>query len=374
MSKGKHARKQRSRLLLIGGAVLVVLLVAAGGAAYAAYRYEQSHADRILPGVRIAGVDVGGMTRAEAEEAVKGAMAQELSQPLTVIAGDTRWVVTKAELGRKAQTDAALDQALAAGDSLSSLNRFWHRIRDESVDVDIEVGYSLSGGGVTRLVGQIAADVLDLPRNASIRLAPDEQDLVFTRASAGVKLQRAPAASQIRSALDGGMSRVTLELTSVAPKVKAADLGRNIVVRVDENKLYLYEGFEVIGTWDVATGKPGYVTPPGDWKIWDMRENPTWYNPARDSWGAGLPAVVPGGPGNPMGTRAIYIDAPGLIRIHGTTDDSSIGRYASHGCIRMHNWEIEELFDMIDVGQMVIVVGHRPADAGYWDSPGTSDI
>ncbi len=374
MSKGKHARRHRSRLLLVGGAALIALSVAVGGAAYAAYRYEQSHADKILPGVRVAGVDVGGMTRAEAEKAVRDVTAQELSEPLTVTAGDTRWVVTKAELGRKALVDAALDQALAAGDPMGALDRFWHRIRDESVDVEIEVGYSLSGGGVTRLVGQISADVLVVPRSASIQLTPDEEELVFTRAAAGIKLQRAPAASQIRAALDEGLSQVNLELTTVEAKVKAADLGRNIVVRVDENKLYLYEGFEVIGTWDVATGKPGYVTPPGDWKIWDMRENPAWYNPAQDGWGAGLPAVVPGGPGNPMGTRAIYIDAPGLIRVHGTTDDSSIGRYASHGCIRMHNSEIEELFDMIDVGQRVFVVGHRPADAGYWDSPGLSDI
>ena len=67
------------------------------------------------------------------------------------------------------------------------------------------------------------------------------------------------------------------------------------------------------------------------------RSNPTWHNPAVNGWGSGEPAVIPGGPGNPMGPRAIYITAPGLIRIHGTSDEASIGRYASHGCIRMHN-------------------------------------
>lgn len=374
MSKGRHVRKRRSRVLFIGGAVLVVLLMAVGGAAYAAYRYEQSHADRILPGVRIAGVDVGGFTRAEAERAVKDVAAEDLSEPLTVLAGDTRWIVTQAELGREAKVDAALDAALAAGGPMGTFDRFWHRIRDESVNVDIELDYSLSGGGVTRLVGQIADDVFVPPRNASIQITPDDEDLVFVRARPGTKLERGPAAASIRAALDQGTSRVRLEPKTVTPKVPVAELGRSIVVRVDENKLYLYDGFDVIGTWDVATGKPDYTTPAGVWNIWDMRENPAWYNPALDSWGAGLPAVVPGGPGNPMGTRAIYIDAPGLIRIHGTTDDSSIGRYASHGCIRMHNWEIEELYEMIEVDQKVIVVGHRPADAGYWDSPGTSDI
>ena len=75
-----------------------------------------------------------------------------------------------------------------------------------------------------------------------------------------------------------------------------------------------------------------------------------------------------------MGTRAIYIDAPGLIRIHGTTDDSSIGRYASHGCIRMHNSEIEQLYPLIPVGAHVIVVGAAPGRRGLLERPAASDI
>jgi L,D-transpeptidase ErfK/SrfK len=151
-------------------------------------------------------------------------------------------------------------------------------------------------------------------------------------------------------------------------------MGRTIVVRLNENRLYLYDGFRAIRSYSVATAKPGFTTPTGVWTIYDKKENPTWYNPAQDSWGADLPAVIPGGPGNPMGTRAIYIDAPGLIRVHGTTDDSSIGRYASHGCIRMHNSEIEQLYPMIDIGDHVIVVGRRPRGAAYWSVPPSSDI
>ena len=98
-----------------------------------------------------------------------------------------------------------------------------------------------------------------------------------------------------------------------------------------------------------------------------------WHNPALDSWGAGLPAVVPGGPGNPMGTRALYITAPGLIRIHGTTTPSSIGTYASHGCIRMHNEEIEQLYELVPVGTKVIIVGTRPSWAVEGDVPDTPD-
>ncbi len=75
-----------------------------------------------------------------------------------------------------------------------------------------------------------------------------------------------------------------------------------------------------------------------------------------------------------MGTRALYITAPGLIRIHGTPADSSIGSYASHGCIRMHNSEIEQLYPMVDVGTRVIIVGARPAGAIEGDTPASVNV
>jgi lipoprotein-anchoring transpeptidase ErfK/SrfK len=64
--------------------------------------------------------------------------------------------------------------------------------------------------------------------------------------------------------------------------------------------------------------------------------------------------VIAPGPGNPLGTRAIYLNAPG-IRIHGTYSTSSIGTYASHGCIRMYIEDSEELFELVDMGARVII-------------------
>jgi lipoprotein-anchoring transpeptidase ErfK/SrfK len=223
-------------------------------------------------------------------------------------------------------------------------------------------------------VSKIANDVIVAPTNAALGIDVDATGLVVQRAKVGVKLDAELAGPRIAAAVDEGRAVVKLPTRPVRPKITAPTMGKTVVVWVNRNQIELYDGFEVEDTWSVATAKPGWTTPVGDWKIWDMRENPTWYNPALDSWGASLPAVVPGGPGNPMGTRAIYIDAPGLIRIHGTTDPSSIGRYASHGCIRMQNEQIEDLFERIEVGDHVLIVGHRPANAAYWDTPAASDI
>jgi lipoprotein-anchoring transpeptidase ErfK/SrfK len=362
------------RATVVIAAIVGVLLVLAGGVSLAAYRYEQARADRILPGVTIAGVDVGGMTRAEALASVKGAIREQLDRSLVITVGGGSWESTSFELGRRADVASAVDAALAVGDAMGTFDRFWHRFRSEPVEEDLAVTFRTGGGAVERLVDTMAGAVAVAPRAARMGLDPDATELRFVRAKEGRKLATARSVALIEAALEGGATSLSLPTRAVAPTATAKDLGPTIVVWVDRNRLELYDGFRVERTYDVATAKPGYVTPTGVWTIWDKRENPTWYNPALDSWGADLPAVVPGGPGNPMGTRAIYIDAPGLIRIHGTTDPSSIGRYASHGCIRMHNEDVEDLFERIPVGAHVIVVGHRPANASYWDTPGNADI
>jgi lipoprotein-anchoring transpeptidase ErfK/SrfK len=282
--------------------------------------------------------------------------------------------VTPATLGRRAAVAAAVTRAMDAGADLGTLDRAWHRFRDESLDVDIDLDRTTTGSGVEDFATMIAKRLFVAPVNASIGITSSHDDITFVRAKPGRKLNVDVAEQAIRGALADARRRLTLHTKAVQPKETEATMGRTIVVRLNENRLYLYDGFDAVRSYSVATAKPGFTTPTGVWTIYDKKENPTWYNPALDSWGADLPAVIPGGPGNPMGTRAIYIDAPGLIRVHGTTDDSSIGRYASHGCIRMHNSEIEQLYPMIDVGEHVVVVGARPAGAAYWSVPPASDI
>jgi len=370
MAQGKHSRR-RTRALAIIAIVAGVIVLVAGGMAFAAYRYEQSRADRILPGVTVAGVEVGGLTRGEAIHAIRSRAAEHLDSPITVAVAGKTWSVTRRELGQKANVEGAVDRALAVNDSMGTFSRFWHRFRKEPVNAELALRYTKA----SRLDGFVidtARAVNVKPVNAAITYVDGE--LVMQRSKPGRTLDAAAAASALRAAIADGSPSVDLQTQKVAPKVTPETLGKTIVVRVDRNTLYLYDGFQVERTWSVATAKPGYTTPNGDWTIYNKAENPTWYNPALDSWGADLPAVIPGGPGNPMGTRALYITAPGLIRIHGTTSDDSIGRYASHGCIRMHNSEIEQLYPLVPIGTHVIIVGQRPSWAQEWDTPIPSDI
>jgi lipoprotein-anchoring transpeptidase ErfK/SrfK len=374
MAKGRHVHRRRFGVVAVLATAMGVVLLAAAGGAFAAYRYERARAHRILPGVTIAGVDVSDMTRAEAVAAVREVAARTLGAPLVASVDGRRWKATPAELGERAGVGIAVDQALATTGEFGTFDRFWHRVRDESIGVSIDLEYRTKAHGVQRFVDRIADDVFVPARDAEIGITDDGNALAFTHAKAGQKLDVARALDVVKAALARDRTRVGLRMRPVRADITQDSIGPTIVVRVDRNRLDLYDGFDRVRSWSVATAKPGYTTPVGVWNIYDKRENPAWYNPALDSWGAALPAVIPGGPGNPMGTRAIYIDAPGLIRVHGTTDDSSIGRYASHGCIRMHNEEVEALFEEVPVGSHVVIVGHRPPWAQEWDTPTRSDI
>ncbi len=127
-----------------------------------------------------------------------------------------------------------------------------------------------------------------------------------------------------------------------------------IRIDVSERKLYLYDGDDrLLKTYGVAVGMPAYPTPIGKFRIITKAKNPTW-NPPDSAWAAGM-GPVPPGPENPLGTRWMGLNSPG-IGIHGTPAPSSIGTAASHGCIRMRIPEVEDLFDRVFVGTPVEIV------------------
>jgi L,D-transpeptidase catalytic domain/Putative peptidoglycan binding domain len=329
------------------------LVLLGGGAAYAGYRYDAASANRIMPGVTIAGVDVGELTRAEAIAAVEGVVASNLDRKVTVRAGGQAWHVTPAELGTRAPVDRLVSRAMAVSEEHSWPSRVFHRVFDRPVDQSFDVDFRYRPRRVTRFVDTIAAEVAVDPTNASVDY--ENGRLVLNRPEFGRALRLENARAAVLEALRGSGGKVKLGMKRIEPEITRDELGQTLVVDLSELRLSLYEGLRLRKTYPVAAGQPQYPTPPGEWTVIDKVENPTWVNPAPDGWGAGLPASIPGGPSNPLGTRAIYLDAPG-IRIHGTSSSSSIGTYASHGCVRMYMSDVEELYELVDVGATVHIV------------------
>jgi lipoprotein-anchoring transpeptidase ErfK/SrfK len=125
-----------------------------------------------------------------------------------------------------------------------------------------------------------------------------------------------------------------------------------IEVNVGTRTLTIYKDGKKLKTYRIAVGTSEYPTPTGTYRIVNKQTNPTW-NPPDSPWAKGL-GPIPPGPGNPLGTRWIGTSAP-AIGIHGTYADYSIGTAASHGCLRMHMPDVEELFEKVNVGMPVVI-------------------
>jgi lipoprotein-anchoring transpeptidase ErfK/SrfK len=353
MAKGRHSTRttpRRGWLVVLIGVLSLALL--GGGTAFATYRYDLESSSRILPGVRIGDVDVGGMSREEAVAAVAERADLTLTRTLVVRTQGASWTLSPEALGTRAGVDQAVEAAFALADGESLLSRVYHRVADEPLRADLDLGFAYDDDEIASFVERASAEVAEPAVNADLRLVDDE--LVVRRAKQGQEIRVRAAIERVRQALEQGSAGVRIPMRTIEPKVTAASLGRTIVVDVSENVLYLYDGFSVERQYRVATAAEGFSTPFGAWTVVNKVENPSWTNPDPDGWGADMPAYIPPGPSNPLGTRALYLNAPG-IRIHGTTNVDSIGTYASHGCIRMLMSEVEELYPLIPIGTEVLV-------------------
>jgi L,D-transpeptidase catalytic domain len=126
---------------------------------------------------------------------------------------------------------------------------------------------------------------------------------------------------------------------------------RKVVVSVAHRKLALVENGRVKKVYPIAVGAAGSPSPSGNFEIKNRLVQPTYYHPGK---------VIPAGADNPLGTRWIGLSAKGY-GIHGTNLENSIGKAASHGCIRMHRQDLEELFADVQVGDEVEI--HASADS-----------
>ncbi len=133
----------------------------------------------------------------------------------------------------------------------------------------------------------------------------------------------------------------------IYPGMKLKVITGTFYVRVDksQNTLRLFLDDTPIKTYLVATGKNN-STPTGEFTVTNKLEDPTWYKSGA--------VIEPGSPDNHLGTRWLGFDQPGY-GIHGTTEPNLIGQQVSHGCVRMHNNDVEELYEILPYGVKVAI-------------------
>ena len=171
---------------------------------------------------------------------------------------------------------------------------------------------------------------------------------------AGAGVVAAQAAGS-RSPVGESESR-DLELKGIKGKAAIAeppqDEDLEILINTRDLHLSLLKDSRTIKVYPIAAGKPSTPSPRGRYMISCVVRFPTWFPKGR--------SPVPPGPSNPLGSRWLGLSG-GPYGIHGTNDDSSIGKHISKGCIRMHNADVEELCGLVGVGIPVIITDLRAA-------------
>jgi lipoprotein-anchoring transpeptidase ErfK/SrfK len=308
--------------------------------------------DIVPAGVSLSdGTLLAGLPRNDAHDVIEERLAATFLKPLEVRHGSEVFVLdpgTTLSFDVDAMVDAAFDPSVTT----TVAERTLVRLTGEHKPVAIEPAINVDGDGLDAWVADIASRVDSEPLDASISIV--EGAVVMRTDAPGARTDREDSVARIVEALLAGEGETELTVKPVAPAVSAQSLGKTIVVRLSQRKLYLYDGMDLEKSFGVAIGTPSHPTPRGTWEITQKRYLPTWGNPG-SAWAANMPATIGPGPNNPLGTRALNLNASG-IRIHGTTANSSIGTAASHGCMRMHRWDIEDLYDRVEVGTPVLIV------------------
>ena len=165
----------------------------------------------------------------------------------------------------------------------------------------------------------------------------------------------APPGSALTDEGDGSAGVVPERLRRAVVSLNTMEAPGTVIIDTGNTALYFVLGQGRAIRYGVGVGRDGF-TWSGVQTISRKAEWPDWHPPvemiARQPY---LPRFMAGGPGNPLGARAMYLGSS-AYRIHGTNDPSTIGKFVSSGCIRLTNEDVTDLFSRVDVGTKVVVL------------------
>lgn len=336
--------------------IIAVLSLSASAALTAVVVRDYTVRDIVPSGVAIDGADASGSGISEARALVDSRVSMTVLSTLPVKADGRSYTFDPAgavSIDREGMVAAALSPRHDA----PLLKRLALDTGLVTTSLDVAPAFSVDADAIGEWVADIAKQVDRPAKDASLTVSSSL--VTITPEVEGRSLDTSSAVRLISAAIEGrsgdtSMTDVEIPVASLEPSVTADDFGKTIVVDLSERRIRLFDGAALEKAYRCAIGAPGHSTPKGAFEIVEKRYMPTWRNPG-SAWAVDMPASIPPGPSNPLGTRALNLNAPG-IRIHGTTKISSIGTAASHGCMRMVRRDVEDLYERVDVGTKVFIV------------------
>jgi lipoprotein-anchoring transpeptidase ErfK/SrfK len=328
----------RSRSFIIAALLLVVV----AGAGAAVYAYDNARAKQIGKGVRVGGIELQGLTPAQARAKLERVI-------MRLGAREARIAV---------DIEAMVDDAVARSRSGDIFSRTVRNITGKSLNADLKPTIRYSDRAIVRMIDKIRRSIDRKPVEATATIGP--AGISTSPSRTGLAVRSARLHRNIRRAIVS----TTRDRTFVArtrtlhPKVSTSDLDEKystvLIVNRGAFRLTLFKRLKLAKTYSIAVGQVGLETPAGLYHIQNKAVNPAWNVPNSDWAGDLAGTVVPGGsPKNPLKARWMGIFAG--AGIHGTDAINSIGTAASHGCIRMRIPDVIELYDEVPVGAPVYI-------------------
>ena len=336
-------------------ALLVLLALLVGAAALA----DRSRSQRLADGIRIGGINVGGLEAAEAAQLVHLRAVAPKRRTLRVHAGAKTFELGPEQLQVRADVEEAVDRALADSRRGWFGARQLRDLRGEQVRASIPLTTGYDMGVLPRFVAEIAEFGYVAPVDATVE--PTAEGLRQVEARSGVRIDTGELHRTLERAVlnRSRPAEVTVTTVAVAPKVTAEDLAARypayIVVDRKSHVLRFFQNLKPFRSWPIAVGKAGLETPAGLYDIQWKETNPKWRVP-NSEWAGDLAGkTIEPGPDNPI--KARWMAFNGGAGIHGIDPSaySSIGTDASHGCVRMRIPDVISLYSRAPVGTPVYV-------------------
>lgn len=311
-------------------------------------------------GVTVAGENLGGLDEAQARTVIEQAVSAPMLRPRTVVAERMKWQLDPRDIVT-VDVDKMLDEAYSSRRKAAILARMDSQLTGRPLPYEVTPAYSVDTTALAAWVAQAAKEVDRAPSDATRTIDAKKYAFKITKSVPGARLSQRVSVEQIAQALsaEAALSEATtdivLPVVATKAKVHESSFGTAIIVSLSECRIRLYEGEKLIKTYRCAPGRAAFPTPRGDFEIVSKQRYAPWINPG-SAWAANMPPVIPGGPSNPMGTTKIGINVRGIF-MHGVppSEFSSIGRPASHGCMRMMPSDVLDLYGRVKVGNPVYI-------------------
>jgi len=341
-------RKYLIPLITVGAFLLLI-----GGA----YAYDNATSRAIAPGVTVGNVNVGGMTAGEAEGKLRQDLLGELEAPVIVSRGKRSWRLGPGQSKVAVDIDGSVQAALARTNDETFLVRAYRKISGSALDASVEPEIFYSAAAVERFTSRVGKAVDRPAVDAALAFTVSAVGPVPSKSGVATKMGRLKADVTRALSVPGANHSVAVAVRKLKPKVTTKQLASKYpeVITVDRSnfRLTLFKDLKPVKSYPIAVGQAGLETPAGLYSIQSKQVNPTWYVPNSEWAGDLAGTVVPPGPNNPLRARWMGITAG--AGIHGTSEPSSLGSAASHGCVRMAVPDVIDLYDRVELGTPVFI-------------------